>query len=222
MRRAPQVTLACLLATLTVPAHAAVIIQQSPSFVQPDEEVQLDTDLVPGDNTLRGTTNQTDSTVLFQSGSDNLASPPQGQARIEPLDTDGLGQLTFSLENGGTFTSAEFNILAAIAGPITISAFTLQGDLIGSLTNPLNALVGDSGQNFFGILADQSTPIGSVSIAAKGATQISSIGQFRLGGVTGPIPEPATWAMMLISFGFLGAAMRRRKLPYASVRVRYA
>jgi hypothetical protein len=28
--------------------------------------------------------------------------------------------------------------------------------------------------------------------------------------VGAPVPEPATWAMMLVGFGFLGAAMRRR------------
>jgi hypothetical protein len=35
--------------------------------------------------------------------------------------------------------------------------------------------------------------------------------------VPGPVPEPATWAMMVIGFGAVGAAMRRR-----SVRVRFA
>ncbi|MBK6298156.1 MAG: PEP-CTERM sorting domain-containing protein [Sphingomonadales bacterium] len=29
-------------------------------------------------------------------------------------------------------------------------------------------------------------------------------------GTTGPIPEPATWGMMILGFGVIGAAMRRR------------
>lgn len=33
-----------------------------------------------------------------------------------------------------------------------------------------------------------------------------------------PVPEPATWAMMLVGFGAIGAAMRRRSQP---VRLRY-
>jgi hypothetical protein len=37
----------------------------------------------------------------------------------------------------------------------------------------------------------------------------------------GGVPEPATWAMMLVGFGFVGAAMRRRK-QFQSMRVTYA
>jgi hypothetical protein len=36
------------------------------------------------------------------------------------------------------------------------------------------------------------------------------------------VPEPATWAMMLIGFGFLGAAMRRKKDLKPTARVRFA
>lgn len=41
----------------------------------------------------------------------------------------------------------------------------------------------------------------------------SNTAVFTLGQVTVPVagvPEPATWAMMLGGFGFMGAAMRRR------------
>jgi hypothetical protein len=32
------------------------------------------------------------------------------------------------------------------------------------------------------------------------------------------IPEPTTWAMMLVGFGAVGYSMRRRKVGYAGVR----
>src|SRR3546814_2129896 len=35
------------------------------------------------------------------------------------------------------------------------------------------------------------------------------------GDVTGGVPAPATWAMMLIGFGGLGAVLRRRRTPVA-------
>ncbi|MBB5684026.1 PEPxxWA-CTERM sorting domain-containing protein [Sphingobium boeckii] len=45
---------------------------------------------------------------------------------------------------------------------------------------------------------------------------ITSIDGFKLGSitfnkVTPPIPEPATWAMMITGFGFVGGSMRRRR-----------
>jgi len=51
-----------------------------------------------------------------------------------------------------------------------------------------------------------------------------SIGQFRVGGISTaaePVPEPGTWALLLVGFGALGFAMRRRKTK-PSLRVRYA
>ena len=38
--------------------------------------------------------------------------------------------------------------------------------------------------------------------------------------ISAPVPEPATWAMMLAGFGAMGFAMRRR--PNVTARVRYA
>ena len=204
---------------MTVPAQATVTIEKSPSYVQPEENVQLDTDLIVGDNTLQGTTNQTGSTVVFTSSTDDLLAPPQGQARIEAVDGS-LGALVFSLADLATFTSAEFNILASVGGPVTLSAYDASNMLLASL----NSTLGSSGQNFLGFLADPSTPISSIGIVAGPNTAISSIGQFRVGGIltaAEPVPEPGTWALLLVGFGALGFAMRRRKTK-TNLRVRYA
>jgi hypothetical protein len=201
-----------------IPAHATVTIEKSPSYVQPEENVQLDTDLGVGDNILQGTPNQTGSTVVFTSSTDDLLAPPQGQARVEPVDGS-LGALVFSLSDLSTFTSAEFNILASVGGPVTLSAYDASNMLLASLSSTLSS----SGQNFYGFLADPSTPISSIDIVAGPNTVISSIGQFRLGGISTtaePVPEPGTWAMLLVGFGALGFAMRRKR-SRRSLRVRY-
>ena len=80
------------------------------------------------------------------------------------------------------------------------------------IINSISPTISTSGQNFLGFLADSSTPISSITITS-GTARISSIGQFRIGGVSravGAVPEPATWGMMLIGFGLIGGAMRRR------------
>jgi hypothetical protein len=204
---------------IALPAYATVTIENSPIYVQPEENVQLNTDLIVGDNTLQGTTNQTGSTVVFTSSTDDLLAPPHGQARIEPVDGS-LAALVFSLSDLSTFTSAEFNILASVGGPVTLSAYDASNMLLASLSSTLSG----SGQNYYGVLADSSTPITSIGIVAGPNTVISSIGQFRVGGISSvaePVPEPGTWAMLLIGFGALGFAMRRRKSNYG-LRVRYA
>ena len=54
----------------------------------------------------------------------------------------------------------------------------------------------------------------SIYQAATGNQIIASVV-----GTNGGVPEPATWAMMVIGIGVIGATMRRQK---ATVRVRYA
>jgi hypothetical protein len=44
-------------------------------------------------------------------------------------------------------------------------------------------------------------------------------GKFELLNAAGAVPEPSTWAMMILGVGFAGAAMRRRR---ETVSVRYA
>lgn len=57
----------------------------------------------------------------------------------------------------------------------------------------------------------------SVDLNSGNATLIGQIGAQNIRGLTANIPEPATWAMLICGFGFLGAALRRvrgrRALP---------
>lgn len=79
------------------------------------------------------------------------------------------------------------------------------------------------GKTFFGFLADSSTPISSITINSVGDTNITSIGQFRVGGVAtamGAVPEPTTWMLMLIGMAGVGFSMRRKEKQ--TVRVRFA
>ncbi len=46
-------------------------------------------------------------------------------------------------------------------------------------------------------------------LSARLGDKFYSISEFQAFGA--PVPEPATWAMMLIGFGFAGSALRRRR-----------
>jgi PEP-CTERM motif len=62
-----------------------------------------------------------------------------------------------------------------------------------------------------------SGPLGNINtlgalIAFDNQSQVFLLG----GGVGGGVPEPATWAMMIIGFGMIGAALRRRRQPLSN------
>ena len=84
-----------------------------------------------------------------------------------------------------------------------ISFFDVAGNEFAGLTNvPITAGV----QNIL-----------SVEYLSRGQGAFSGNLTFT---PTAPVPEPATWALMLLGFGAIGFAMRRRRKD--AVRVRYA
>ena len=70
----------------------------------------------------------------------------------------------------------------------------------------------------YGYLTLTSTgPLGFPA-TVNGWTFENSGGAITVPSVRGAVPEPATWAMMLLGFGGIGAAMRRRRATTVEVR----
>lgn len=89
--------------------------------------------------------------------------------------------------------------------------YTTVGALGVGLTNFNNIgfdISGRTGSAFLNI----DSALYSVDLASGKASFIDTIGSGPLVGLTasGAVPEPATWAMMLVGFGAVGSAMRRR------------
>ena len=192
-------------------AQAAVIVCQTPSCI-PDGDNVLVTSAT-GQTTINGSINSGGSTfgVLFTSPTGELLNgEANGQANVSA--TDGLlNGLTFALTGGATFASATFN-LNPLPGNQTneatsvIISYTLPSGVVGSFA------VNGNGQNFFGIFGTAGERFTSVTFTANpGTTGISDMCQLRLSGVAAAVPEPGTWAMMLLGFGAAGVAIRRRK-----------
>ena len=91
------------------PLNAAIHIFNSPGSVQPTENLQFDGSATG--QTLGGTTNNTDTSVTFQSlvSGVNLTSSSNGQARVE-ADGGALDSLRFFLTGGKSFGDVEFNL----------------------------------------------------------------------------------------------------------------
>ena len=105
--------------------------------------------------------------------------------------------ITDALSTGLPFGVAAFNgfVLDVISGPAILSA-SIDGS---STIIPVSANV--SGGNLF-------INFSGVSQQRGGTARIN----FTTAG-GGAVPEPATWAMMLVGFGAMGTALRRRARP---------
>jgi hypothetical protein len=64
---------------------------------------------------------------------------------------------------------------------------------------------------FLGVTSD--TEFTKVKWFTSGSANVAEIQYERLGG--GVVPEPGTWALMILGFGAAGAALRRRRFAFA-------
>jgi hypothetical protein len=165
--------------------------------------------------TVMGNTNQTNTSVSIASmnGETLTSAASNGQARF--ASTDGsLDMARIFLTQGGTFTSAEFNLFNALAGTNSVS-ITVNG--------VAQTFALGNGQNFFGIQATGNDVISSIAFDTNGAG-VTDLRQVRLGGFSAAaaVPEPSTWALMLIGFGATGVAMRRSRRKQAGASMQAA
>jgi hypothetical protein len=133
-----------------------------------------------------------------------------GQASISAADPSmSLDNLLFSVATG--FTAAEFNFNPLTGGgpPAPFS--------VRIITNTGADQTFTVGNQRFGILADTGETITSVQIN----TPTGAFGAFTQLRITpaavNAVPEPGTWAMMLVGFGAIGASMRRRRRHSAAL-----
>jgi hypothetical protein len=93
----------------------------------------------------------------------------------------------------------------------------LAGERVYTVSNTVN---GANGSLLFWGITDTANPFTTITFAQSGADRFGfddmTVGDIRQ--VTGGVPEPATWAMMLMGFGAMGYSLRRRP----AARVRYA
>jgi hypothetical protein len=157
-----------------------------------------------------GNTNLGNNTLRFTGstlGGGNVIAANGGQARVEGANNLLLTQVQFGLIDFATFNNLEFNIFGGTASSVSF-AITDNGGQVFNFAN----LALTNGENFFGFQGINNQTIANVSATLNGGG-VQDFRQIRLDGfaAASAVPEPGTWAMMLVGFGAVGYSMRRRK-----------
>jgi hypothetical protein len=207
MKRVLMTALATAVIGVATPASAGTLqlCTSGASCVSGTTNVNLDSFNAPGSMLVTGTVGINGPVVDFTSNN-GLLETNTGAATIFTASGDPLTQLTFSLVTG-TFTAAEFNLLSGSAKTLSV---TLTDNLGETQTIDLSNA---SGSNIFDVIAGPGQSYVSASFTSTGGG-FDTFKQLRLVlGTSAAVPEPATWAMMLLGFGGIGVAMRRRRKP---------
>jgi hypothetical protein len=204
-----------LLLTAVAPAYAAVVVCNGSNCLSTDENVLLSA--ATNVSRASGFTNNTGVGVTFTSQElMGINVDANGQASISAVDGR-LGSLAFVLDGGSTFARALFN-LAPVPGNqlneatlVTFSYLNADGTTGTQTTGLTNLGLSTNGNNWLGISGNAGERFTGISFATNNSTVagVDSFQQLRLGGVSA-VPEPTTWAMMLIGFGAVGYSMRKR------------
>ena len=147
--------------------------------------------------------------LTFSSGTFNQTTDNTGFLALGGT-SDGLG--TFTLTGASfNYNATPFNLLVSFTAPTGTapgnSLFTtlLTGSVTGNNSGGVFVDFDNAMRNFTSSAGPFSFAINDVSISSNSATQIIS------GRIQAAVPEPGTWAMMLVGFGAIGYSMRRRR-----------
>jgi hypothetical protein len=187
-------------------ANAALVISTgNGSF---DENVQYQSPVSSNGGFTLTTTTNAGTSVTFNSNEAIVGSG--GQATITGTDGN-IGFLTWMLTSPTLgYSDGVFKVTPASgAGGATSVTVTAVDEFGASFSQILNI----PASGFFNVDGTSSELIRSITVSANG--QLDDIRQVRLGGVdtiTAAVPEPSTWAMMILGFSGVGfVAYRRRR-----------
>jgi len=123
---------------------------------------------------------------------------------INPDDIFNLMKFSVQLEGTAGTVFVYYLLEGSLLDPNAISSYTSLAGSFGSGQNDnQNYLIG--GDTFDGIMVSSTNPISVFQVKQNSYQLVGTPTPF------GSVPEPATWAMMLLGFGGMGMALRRSR-----------
>jgi hypothetical protein len=192
-----------LLSLVATSASAIIMLDPTPSGtgnnvlfnVQPPDQMGT---------TIFGNINDPNNTLVQFNSTQVLATPAQGQARIESVPDNILNNLVTTIP-GFFFSQAVFNLDATADGSASITAFDQFGTSF-NFTLPLSG----AGQNFFTLTTTGGEFISSVAFTTS--VSLDDVEQIRFGQLV--VPSPIVGAGLpgvLGAIGLLALARWRRQ-----------
>jgi hypothetical protein len=202
--------------TMAVAGTASAAVSFTPNGASPSTGYTV----IDKFDNATGLFNPTGNGYLLTTNHDSQGAPP---ANSNPYDTSYLSVLgnggvsiNFSALTSAAVHAFEFDwgsidsfntlVIHGSAGDITIipgsASFPnlANGDQVAAGTNGLFRVVGDAGETFTGL------------------TLTSGQNSFEIDNLAIPgVPEPATWAMMILGLGAMGVALRSRRTAVAAL-----
>ena len=195
MRAARIIVAVLVLIGVAGEARADIIFSTTQGSVNPDENILFnEPGLISGPAlTVTGATNQTGIVVNF-TGTDNLITPAQGQARIEDAAQNGFDSLFIDAANPLNFFSefeANLRLFAQTSGTATVTAC----NQLGGQCEVFNFAV-SSGENFFVLSVVSPQLISTIQITSTVA--LIDVRQIRVSiqGQEDTVPEPTLITLM--------------------------
>lgn len=200
----------------TCAALAAVTPAQSQTI---DFETTATGSYASGTLTLGGVTFSTALGTAFDIN--NYGIQGDGQSLLVPTDTDGnylIGDLSV-IGNAINLSFGNDDVFYTNAGDLATLQLFLGGLLVDQTTIVLNRndvmdqQIGLSGTNFDRFTFAYTNAGGSPFTGGAGAVGLQELVDNITLRANAAVPEPGTWATMLLGFGMVGFAFRRQRRP---------